>query len=486
VDTNCFKANLRGALVAAAAGACLAVAPMAAAPAWAQSPDASATSELVVGLGKSQVLEIPAPYTDLMIADPKIADVLPLSNRSVYVVGKGVGSTALTIYGPGKRLVAAANIVVSADVDGLKTRLAELLPEEHDISVRPANQSLILSGTVSSPAVLQRVLTLAETYAPGKIVNMLGVEGVQQVMLQVRFVEMQRSTAKDLGFNLGYADPSSRGGFGFTSGTRQITVSPAGIPTGTFAGGGGALGARWFTNDADLSLFVDALETRGLVKTLAEPNLVAMSGDTANFLAGGEFPIPIAQATTAGANGGATITVAFKQFGIALAFTPTVLKDGLMNIVVNPEVSAIDKTNTVTSGGVTIPGLKVRRAHTTIELRDGESFVVAGLLNDDYQNTINQFPFLGDLPILGPLFRSTSFQRNESELVIVVTPHLVTPRKGRVALPTDHFIPPSDFELFLLGSEAGSGTYVRPEDRVLMGADPKKAGVEGPYGHVLY
>ncbi|HET9161607.1 MAG TPA: type II and III secretion system protein family protein, partial [Caulobacteraceae bacterium] len=483
VDTNCFKANLRGALMAAVAGAVLAAAPLAAGPAMAQTTDSSATSELVVGLGKSQVLEIPAPYTDLMIADPKIADVLPLSNRSVYVVGKGVGSTALTIYGPGKRLVAAANIVVSADVDGLKSRLAELLPDEHDISVRPANQSLILSGTVSSAASLQRVLTLAETYAPGKVVNMLGVEGVQQVMLQVRFVEMSRSAAKNLGLNVNWNDPGTNNGILVTTGKSILGI---GTPTSPLIAGFGGIKGTFGTSDGDLTLVVDALEDRGVVKTLAEPNLVAMSGDTASFLAGGEFPIPIAQASTGTANGGATITVAFKQFGIALAFTPTVLKDGLMNIVVNPEVSAIDKSNSVTSGGVTIPGLRVRRAHTTVELRDGESFVVAGLLSDDYQNTISQFPFLGDIPVLGALFRSTGYQRNETELVIVVTPHLVVPRKGRVALPSDHFIPPSDFELFLLGAQTGSGTYVRPEDRVLMGADPKKGGVEGPYGHVLY
>jgi len=235
----------------------------------------------------------------------------------------------------------------------------------------------------------------------------------------------------------------------------------------------------------DLTLFVDALESKGMVKTLAEPNLVAMSGDTANFLAGGEFPIPIAQSSTGNSGGGNTITVSFKQFGIALAFTPTVLKDGLMNIVVNPEVSSIDKANSVSSGGIVIPGLKVRRAHTTVELRDSESFVIAGLLADDYSNTINQFPFLGDLPILGTLFRSTGYQRSETELVIVVTPHLVVPRKGRVATPADHFIPPSDFELFLLGSQSGTTNSLRPEDRALMG-DPKKGGVEGPYGHVLY
>lgn len=457
--------------MAAGVGAILATAPLAAAPAFAQSAqDAAASSELVVGVGKSQVLEIPAPYTDLMIADPKVADVLPLSNRSVYVVGKGLGSTALTIYGPGKRLVAAANIVVAADVDGLKSRLAELLPDEHDISIRPANQSLVLSGTVSSGPVLQRVLTLAESYAPGKVVNMLAVEGVQQVMLQVRFVEMERTAAKNLGLSVNWTDPSSSGGIVFQSG--QGLLNAFGSVTRTFT-----------TNDGTLDVALDALESKGVVKTLAEPTLVAMSGDTANFLAGGEFPIPIAQASN-GVTG--SITVEFKQFGIGLAFTPTVLKDGLINLVVNPEVSSIDRANSVSTGGVLVPGLKVRRAHTTIELRDGESFTIAGLLADEYGNSITQFPWLGDLPIIGPFFRTTNTDRSERELVLVVTPHLVTPRKGRVATPADRFIPPSDFELFLLGAQTGSGFHVSPEDRVLLNNNPKTGGVEGPYGHVLY
>jgi pilus assembly protein CpaC len=229
---------------------------------------------------------------------------------------------------------------------------------------------------------------------------------------------------------------------------------------------------------------MDALETKGLIKTLAEPNLVAMSGDTASFLAGGEFPIPVAQ--SGGANGTvANITIEFKQFGVSLAFTPTLLRDGLINVVVNPEVSSIDPSASVSSGLINIPGLKVRRAHTTVELRDGESFTIAGLLKDDYQNDIRQFPWLGEVPVLGTLFRSTDFQRDETELVIVVTPHLVVPRKVAAAEPSDHFVPPSDTELFLLGQQRGSGEYLSPEDKALISADPK-GGVDGPHGHVLY
>ncbi len=444
----------------------------------------SSSYQVEIGQGKSQVLEVPGPYTDLMIADPKVADVVPLSDHSVYVVGKSMGSTALTIYGHGKRLIAAVNVVVGPDIDGFKSRLHQILPNEADVTALSANQSLLLSGTVSSPAGLQQVLALAENYAPTKVVNMMGVEGTQQVMLSVRFVEMERTTAKNLRLNVSRTChttncPGSNNVFSVTTGDTLVNTTKSVLDSfGTAA-------MLFKAGDGDLSVLFDALETKGVVKTLAEPTLVAMSGDTASFLAGGEFPIPVAQ-NTGGGTGGNTITVEFKQFGISLAFTPTILKDGMLNLVVNPEVSSIDPTTAFIENGLSIPGIKVRRAHTTVELRDGESFTVAGLLSDNYQNSIRAFPFVGDIPILGSLFHSTGFQRDQTELVIVVTPHLVTPRRGPVALPTDHFVPPSDFELFLFGMQHGKPGDVRPEDRVLMSQDPTKGGVEGPYGHVLY
>ena len=431
--------------------------------------------EVVVAVGKSQVIELPAPYSDLMIADPKIADVLPLTNHSVYVVGKGMGSTALTIYGPGKRLIAAANVVVSADIEGLKSRLGEILPDERDIAVRAANQSIVVSGTVGSPAALQKTLALAESYAPTKVVNMLGVEGTQQVMLSVRFVEMDRTTAKNLRLNVNrtpsHGDPS------ITVFTGDTNVKNHGALIDSF----GSVSALF---NGNLEVLLDALETKGLVRTLAEPNLVAMSGDTASFLAGGEFPIPVSQSNNGG--GTPTITIEFKPFGVSLAFTPTLLKDGLINLLVNPEVSSIDPTVSVNVGIIQVPGIKVRRARTTVELRDGESFTIAGLLTQDYQSQVRAMPFVGDIPILGALFKSNGYQRNETELVIVVTPHLVVPRRGRIALPGEGFVPPSDFEIFLLGAQQGSAKNLRPEDRALISGDPSKAGVEGPHGHVLY
>jgi pilus assembly protein CpaC len=431
--------------------------------------------EVVVAVGKSQVLELPAPYSDLMIADPKIADVLPLTNHSVYVVGKGMGSTALTIYGPGKRLIAAANVVVSADIEGLKSRLAEIMPEERDIAVRAANQSIVVYGTVGNPASLQKAMALAESYAPTRVVNMLGVEGTQQVMLSVRFVEMDRTVAKNLRLNINRTP--SGGNPSIAVFTGDTNVKNGGALIDSF----GSVSALF---NGNLEVLLDALETKGLVRTLAEPNLVAMSGDTASFLAGGEFPIPVAQSSNGG--GAPTITIQFKPFGVSLAFTPTLLKDGLINLLVNPEVSAIDPTVSVNVGVIQVPGIKVRRARTTIELHDGESFTIAGLLTQDYQAQVREMPFVGDIPILGALFKSNGYQRNESELVIVVTPHLVVPRRGRAALPGEGFVPPSDFELFLLGAQQGTAAKVRPEDRALISRDPTKSGVEGPHGHVLY
>jgi pilus assembly protein CpaC len=427
------------------------------------------TYEVTVAAGKSQVLQLPTPYSDLMIADPAIADVMPLTSRSVYVIGAKIGATGLSIYGPGRRLIAAVNVIVSVDIESFKARLHDVLPDERDVAVRAAGDSMVLSGTVSNPVALSQIMTLANTYASGKVVNMMTVEGVQQVMLSVRFVEMERTAAKDLNFNLA------------TTGSNHVFVNTGQPTLNSF----GALAGTFHIGSTDLTVALDALETKGLVKTLAEPNLTTMSGETASFLAGGEFPIPIASSAAA-VGGTATITIDYKQFGIALGFTPTILGDGLINLIVNPEVSSIDSTISVNTAGISVPGLKIRRAHATVELRDGESFTIAGLLSDNYASTVDQFPFVGDVPVLGALFRSHNFQTDQTELVIVVTPHLVTPRRGYIATPADHFVPPSDFELFLLGNLAGSGAHIAPEDRVLITTDPTKGGIDGPHGHVLY
>ncbi len=434
--------------------------------------------EFHVPLNKSQILRIDQPFTDLLVGNAEVADVLALTNRSIYVLGKAPGSTNLTIYGPGKQLIAVVDLVVGFDVEGLKAKLFEIMPDEA-IEVRAVNDAIALSGRVSTAERLAQALAVAENFAPKKVNNFLSVVGSQQVMLQVRFAEVTRSTAKALALSTEVFFDDGNDSFSIETG-RGITGLPAVLDP--FVSGLASLSAgNW-----DINLLFDALEDKGLVKTLAEPTLIALSGDTASFLAGGEFPIPVAQSSSTSAVGGVSvitpvITVEFKEFGVGLSFTPTVLGDGLINLAVKPEVSQIDTSpeRSVDVSGFRIPALTTRRASTTVELRDGESFAIAGLLQNDFADQIRQFPWLGDLPILGTLFRSTSYQRQETELVIVVTPRLVKPaRAGELAAPTDRFLAPSEPDLFLMGKteDAKSGTEA---------AGPIGGGAAGSYGHII-
>ncbi|HWU25462.1 MAG TPA: pilus assembly protein N-terminal domain-containing protein, partial [Rhizomicrobium sp.] len=292
----------------------------------AAQPLAESGQQIVIGVGKSKLVNLPFSYSGVMIADPKVADILPLSHRSVYIVGKSLGSTVLTITGAGGHLT--ADVVVSADLEGLQGRLHQILPNETRVAVMPANQSIVLSGTVSSAAALQQIVSLAESYNPGKVVNMLTVEGTQQVMLSVRFVEMERTTAKNLRLNVAQGTTTGEPKVSVLTGDAWSTGSTSNNPFDFInpVESFGAAALTWRLGGANFTVLFDALESKGLIKTLAEPTLVTTSGDTANFLAGGEFPIPVAQTTSGGASGGIpVITVEFKQFGISLAFTPTLL-----------------------------------------------------------------------------------------------------------------------------------------------------------------
>jgi pilus assembly protein CpaC len=409
--------------------------------------------EFVVPVNKSQVLRVDVPFADLLVGNPEIADVLALTDRSIYVLGKSVGSTSLTVYGRNKSLLAVMDLVVGPDIEGLKARLFELMPDER-IEVRSVNGSL----------------AVADRYAPELVTNLMSVKGSQQVLLKVRFAEMSRSVEKQLGI------ASSIIGDDFSVLTGFIDPTAFANVTGVFDVG-----------DTTFNLALDALETKGLIKTLAEPNLIALSGDTASFLAGGEFPVPVAQDSGEDTDS-ATITVEFKEFGVSLAFTPTVLGDGLINLTVAPEVSAIDPTNAVVVSGFSIPGLRVRRANTTVELRDGQAFAIAGLLQSNFRDTVDQFPVLADIPIIGALLRSSEFQRDESELVIIVEPHLVKPvPAGTLAAPTDNFVPPSEIDLWLFGRvESPDSGGFQPN---VFGAEAlgvqSAGGIEGDYGHII-
>lgn len=426
--------------------------------------------EFVVPINKSQVLRLNIPYEDIAIGNPKIADVLPLTDRQIYVLGKSVGSTNLLVYGENKILLAVIDLVISYDVFGLKKRMFDIMPKEK-IEIRAVGNSIVLSGIASSAAALTRAIAIARAFAPAnRVTNLLRVEGSQQVLLAVKFAEVQRTAAKDLGITTTVAGQRIGNEIKFTLGT--------GSAAGNFAtsiANSAAVGTFNFAVGS-LAVAMDFLETKGLSKTLAEPNLMALSGDTAEFLAGGEFPI---QNTVVSSGGGSTEETEFKQFGISLSFTPTVLESGLINLIVRPEVSSIDTT----LGTSTIPGLKTRRASTTIELRDGQSFAIAGLLQNDFGSSVSQYPWLGDIPILGALFRSSGFNRLETELVILVTVYLVkSSPAGTLSTPVDNFLPPGDLGFFVFGQMEAPGSRL-PRGG---GAIGKAAGgISGNYGHII-
>jgi len=410
-------------------------------------PEIEKPKKLQVVVGKSIILKSPTPVKRVSVADPGIAAFVLLSPKEIYITGKASGITNLTLW-QNKKISVIYDLEVDYDISRLKQKLHEVLPLEKEIRVIATHDSITLSGTISSAANLSQAMALAEAYATkGKVRNLLEVGGVHQVMLEVRVTEMSKSVLNRLGVNFCY----TRGGdlglsllgglvqLGETTKTAtNVLVSP--IVNALF---------RFDKGDATWSGFVDALKEDGLVKILAEPTLIALSGQTANFLAGGEFPIPVPQ-------GLGSVGIEYKSFGVSLSFTPTVLSEDKISIKVAPEVSELDFSTALSIGGVVVPGLSTRKASTVVELADGQSFAIAGLLKETVRDKMSKFPLLGDIPILGALFRSRAFQKNETELIIIVTPHLVKPLDSeRQTLPTDFYIEPDDTEIYLLGLMEG-------------------------------
>jgi pilus assembly protein CpaC len=490
------KSLKRFALCAAAVGALLA-----AQPAFAQVTVATDVSagELEVPVNKSQVLRTDQPYTKALIGNPDIADIIPISDTSVYVLGKKTGTTSLTLYNR-DRLLAVVDVVVGPDVTSLKRQLSDLLPA-NEISARMSNDSIVLEGMVRNAVDADRAVQVAETYAPGKVVNLLSLGSAQQVMLEVRFAEVKRSALKQIGLNWDVLGDTGKlqgvigGGASLrTNPTTGETTFSHGAITDSFA----IISRAFRAFGANFNVTLDALERKGAITTLAEPTLVALSGETASFLAGGEFPVPTVQGSGGTGGGSTAISVEWKPFGVSLAFTPTVLADGVINMVIAPEVSSIDPTASIVINNLTIPGLQTRRAKTTLEIRDGESFAMAGLLRKDFQDTIRQVPLLGSIPIIGALFRSTGFQHEETELVIIVTPRLVRPvPAGTLKSPTDLAGPPNEADLLINGR---TDTGVPPSARPFVTPAPlpsppppgaggmsqkQPIGFEKDYGHVL-
>ncbi len=430
--------------------------------------EGATAATLRVPMNRAVVVESDMLFAELSVANPAIADIATLSERSIYILGRTPGRTTMTLLSAEGALIANVEIQVVPDVAELRERLREILPGE-GVEVRTANDGIVLSGTVSSLQAVDRAMQLAGRYS-ANVSNLMMVGGTQQVMLQVRFAEMQRTVRQELSTSLGVQTADAA--FGTNAlGSSAPPTSPTLSGTGAVDGRTGALSIAFGAGSAQIGILVEALESNGMIRTLAEPNLTALSGQAADFLAGGEYPIPV--------QGEDGVGVEFKPFGVNMQFTPTVVDGDIINLALNAEVSSIGPT-VATGGGAEIPSLNTRRASTTVELRDGDSFAIAGLLQDDFRDTVGQVPWLGDLPILGALFRSASYQREQTELVIIITAHLVNPVRGEaLALPTDRVTIPTEADLFLHGRVAGA-----PRQGTAAG-DVAAQDFTGSYGYVM-
>ena len=406
------------------------------------------TQKLTLVSGKSIVLRSAAPVSRVSVAAPEVADFLILSANEIYITGKAAGSTNLTLW-QNKKLVAIFDLEVGYDLSRLKQEMHEILPEEEALQVISTNDSITLSGKISSAANLSQAVALVKSYAPeNKVNNFVEVGGVHQVMLEVRVAEMGRSLTRRLGINFA-GQKGDQFGVSLLGNLAQLQDAIVGVNPLLASPAVNAL-FRFDTGDVTWTGIIDALKEDGLVKILAEPTLITLSGQSANFLAGGEFPVPVPQ-------GLGTVGIEYKPFGVGLIFTPTVLNKDKISIQVTPEVSELDFSTAVLIEGFVTPGITTRRASTTVELGDGQSFAIAGLLRETVLINVQKFPILGDIPILGALFQSKSFQKRKTELVIIVTPHLVKPLDmAKVSLPTDFYVEPSATEFYLFGKVEGS------------------------------
>ena len=482
-------------------------------PAGSQRP----THEVLLSIGEGELITLPTDVTDVWTSNPGIADVYVNNSRQIHLFGKDFGEATLFATTARGAVVYAANIRVSQNITSIDRMLKLAMPDA-DIRVVTTGQIAVLTGTIAAPddsAQAQRIVTALlnpgiNTTDPSTalkiaVFNRLKTATPLQVNLQVKFAEVSRSFLKNIGNNLLTRDQGSGISFGTSSGTRVPGTigsvdtstlpmldasSKFGFPAGTlslpydpklgdfvYPGTGTAsaftkgaqfttLGIAGHLLGLDVLSAIDLGERIGQVTTLSSPNLTALSGETGTFLAGGEIPIPISQGLGA-------VSIEYKQYGVSLAYTPTVLADGRISLRVRPEVSQLSAQGAVTIGGTTIPALTTRRAETTVELGSGQSFMIAGLLQNSHNNTIDKAPGIGDLPVLGALFRSNEFQRNETELVIVITPYLVKPVNANdIVLPTDGYKAPTDLDRVLLG-QLGGGTT---------GGDRPKPTMAAPIG----
>ncbi len=459
----------KGLLKTALSAAC-AIAPLAlAVPAGtASAQTVSPAQDIVLSIGRGELVNVPGSMADVFVANNAVADVQVKSQRQLYIFGLSGGETTIYASNSAGDIVWSANIRVGSNIDSIDQMLALAMPEAKINVATMGSNTVLLTGTVAAPEDAAEAERLVSAFVgeDTNVVSRFKMATPLQVNLRVRFAEVSRSLVRTLGVNLTSFDSS--GGFqwgvqqGRTDGvtidydadTGAVTWGGTGISPGTtLFGSGKFLGL-------DLVGALDVGEREGLVTTLAQPNLTALSGETAEFLAGGEFPIPLSQ-------GLGTTTIEYKNYGVSLSYTPTVLSNGRISMRVRPEVSELSSQNSITLEGFVVPSLTTRRAETTVELGSGQSFMIAGLLSNSSQNTIDKAPGVGDIPILGNLFKSSSYQRGETELVIVVTPYLVKPvNDSEIRLPTDGLSATSAAQQFFLNQEIdGDSMPERPMPR---------------------
>ncbi len=461
------RALLAMAMLAASAGAgmLLAATERAAANDVIHISSAKNTS-IRIAKGKPRTIKTSVPFYEIVIGDPEVANVNPLTDSSFYVLGNNLGTTGIALFDENKQLVGTVDIEVTLDTDRLASTIRNSVPGGEDIRVSSANGRVVLSGSANDQVAADKASKIASNFSgQEEVINSVNISSSQQVQLNVRFVEINRQVGQELG-----AKYAANFAYGFDG--RSVIIEPGEIPQ---AGTGEIIG-RLLSNGASIDIAIKALEDRGLARRLAEPNLIARSGQKASFLAGGEVPIPIS-----GQDG--EITVDYKKFGVGLEFTPTVLADGLISLEIAPEVSSIDKSASVSVGnGISVPGFVVRRAQTSVDLKSGQSFMMAGLLQTE-NNMINQaIPGLGKLPVLGPLFSSKSYQRRQTDLVIIVTPYLVKPMdpSKKPRLPTDESLPASNVDFFL-----GTTEEVKVSDAGTPLTKPGAVAAQVGSGHIL-
>ena len=447
----------------------------------AQAPEP--VQRVMLTLHKSVTLPVPRPFSSAVVGSPNIADAMPLTDRTLYIQGKGIGTTNVSIYDENMQLIKIVDLEVTFDAGNLQSKI-RTSTGSNGIRVASDHGQIVLSGTVSSSKVADQAYNLAKAWAPVPmgVVNAMTVAPPQQVLLKVRFLEVDRTASRAIGINWS----AIKGGNGVQTGLG--TVNPAASqPPGIFQTAGTLVGtnpgepfgvvlAEIVNAGVQIEGMITALETKGLLQRLAEPNLVALSGDTASFQAGGSIPVPQISSTSGGA---VTPSITYEPYGVILQFRPTVLSNGLINLAINPTVSELDYANAVTISGTTVPAFTTRTATTTVALRDGQSFAIAGLLQADNNRNISQLPWIGSVPVLGTMFKSTAYQKEQTDLVIIVTPSLAQPAPpgARLATPLDNTVPSNDVDFFLFGQLEQRKKYT---DYVTSGG-----GVQGPYGYML-